>query len=290
MDIKLDLESGKYVVAVSGGVDSVVLLDLLSKQAALELVVAHFDHGIRADSAVDAEFVHGLAGSYGLDFFLKAGRLGPGASELASREARYKFLRDVLSKTGADYIAMAHHQDDVIETAIINMLRGTTARGLGALKSSAEIKRPLLSLEKSQLLAYAADNKLTWREDSTNQDQAYLRNYVRLQIVPKLGVPQKKQLIGLINDSKITTKAIDQLISGLAVYKNPKRRDFVLLPHSVACELMARWLRAASLRTDKKTINRLVVNLKTAKKNATITINKNSYFLIKNGLIDLVKK
>jgi tRNA(Ile)-lysidine synthetase-like protein len=131
--MKIQLPKGRYVVAVSGGVDSVVLLDALSKLPNLELVVAHLDHGIREDSIEDRRFVASLAASYGLVFEYGEGRLGSGASEATAREARYNFLRGVKMKHDAKAIITAHHQDDLIETAILNMLRGTGRKGLTSL-------------------------------------------------------------------------------------------------------------------------------------------------------------
>src|SRR5689334_6585659 len=115
---------GHYVVAVSGGVDSMALLHMLNSRPDLKLTVAHFDHGIRDDSAQDLLLVEKVAKSYGRPFVFKAGRLGPDASEAGARTARYRFLRQVLRDCGAKAIITGHHQDDLLETAILNMLRG----------------------------------------------------------------------------------------------------------------------------------------------------------------------
>src|SRR5690606_41547248 len=110
--------------AVSGGIDSVVLLDMLSHVPGLKLVVTHFDHGIRPDSAQDAVFVEELAAHYGLPFETKRVELGTKASEELARRHRYAFLRDVAARYNAKIIT-AHHADDVIETVAINHIRGT---------------------------------------------------------------------------------------------------------------------------------------------------------------------
>src|SRR4051812_4288271 len=104
------LEPGKYVVAVSGGIDSVVLLDLLCANPALQLVVAHFDHGIREDSAEDAAFVAALATLQGLEFVTGTAQLGAAASEDTARKARYEFLENVRARHGAAGVVTAHHQ------------------------------------------------------------------------------------------------------------------------------------------------------------------------------------
>ena len=133
----------RYVVAVSGGVDSVVLLDMVAQEVAPQrLIVAHFDHGIRPESADDAAFVKSLAKQYGLTFETKREELGANASEELAREHRYAFLRDVAKRYSAT-IMTAHHADDIIETIAINMTRGTGWRGLAVLDSPG-IERPLL--------------------------------------------------------------------------------------------------------------------------------------------------
>lgn len=181
-----------YVVAVSGGVDSMALLDMLvnnrckSLQIPLKnLVVAHFDHGIREDSSSDEKMVRGVVGEYGLAYESAEGKLGSDASEETARKARYNFLRQVCKKSNAALIT-GHHQDDLIETMIINLIRGTNWRGLVSLDSNSEIVRPLLYTSKRELVAYAEQHQLEWREDSTNQNEAYLRNYIRINVVPAM--------------------------------------------------------------------------------------------------------
>lgn len=169
----------RYIVAVSGGVDSVVLLHMLAERENDELVVAHFDHGIRPDSADDAVFVSELAKKYKLPFETRREELGSGASEELARARRYAFLREVAVRHEAT-IVTAHHADDVVETIAINLIRGTGWRGLAVLDS--DIHRPLLSMTKAEIVVYAQEHDVQWREDSTNQSDAYLRNIVRRKL------------------------------------------------------------------------------------------------------------
>ena len=275
MNIKLD--PGKYVVAVSGGVDSVVLLDMLRQLPDVKLIVAHFDHGIREDSTEDRRFVQQLARKHNVPFTFAEGKLGPGASEEQARRARYEFLQHVRNAAGAHAIVMAHHQDDAIETAIINLLRGTGRRGLSSLRERDGLARPLLHATKRQLRAYALARKLEWREDSTNQDLTYLRNYVRHKLLPRFTIAQRKQLIELITTIAETNRQLDsQLVNYLHVQPTKgvlNRKTFVHLPHAVALEVLASWLRHQGIRNfDRKALERLVVAAKTAKPGTTADV------------------
>ena len=168
----------KYVIAVSGGVDSVVLLDKFCKKYQPDqLVVAHFDHGIRTDSAADESFVAKLTARYGLLYKSKREELGSDASEALARARRYEFLREVANKYQAKLVT-AHHLNDVLESVVINMTRGTGWRGLAVMGDSS-IHRPLLHFTKQELIRYALENRLEWVEDETNQTHIYLRNRVR---------------------------------------------------------------------------------------------------------------
>lgn len=259
--MNVHLAPGNYVIAVSGGVDSMVLLDMLGKQDGLSIVVAHFDHGVRPDSAEDELLVRMTAERRGLKFVSEKGRLGR-VSEAVARTARYAFLRRVAMQHDAR-IVTAHHQDDVLETAILNLLRGSGRRGLTALKSTEEIVRPLLGIPKKQLLAYAREQNVTWREDSTNADSSYRRNYVRQRIVPQLGVAGRNRLLEIIVHLTEINHELDSYVSSL-VQAKLDRRQFMQLPHSVSREVMAAWLRMHDLRSyDRRSLERLVVAVKT---------------------------
>jgi len=208
---RVTIPSGRYIVAVSGGVDSVVLLNLLASRPDLELIVAHFDHGIRSDSNLDATFVSELAKSYGLKCEIKREELGENASEDTARTRRYEFLREVTKKYSAKLIT-AHHADDVIETVAINLSRGTGWRGLAVLDS--DVLRPLTCFIKSEIIDYANNHGLKWREDSTNDSDKYLRNRIRQQ-TNNLSGDKKQKILELWTRQKILKKAIDEEVDKL---------------------------------------------------------------------------
>jgi tRNA(Ile)-lysidine synthetase-like protein len=279
---------GTYVVAVSGGVDSMVLLDALTKQSGLKLIVAHFDHGMRTDSTKDRELVAAAAHRYGLPFVSTRAELGFNASEAVARQARYTFLYQVMADYHADAIITAHHQDDSIETAIINLVRGTGRKGLNALRSTPKLLRPFLHLTKKDVYEYARQQisqgkPIPWREDSTNNSDDYLRNYIRHHVVVKLNNNDRKMLLSHIAKAEELNPQIDEFI--LRDVINNDRPDqlnrymFIMLPYDVSCETMAAWLRLNHLRTfDRKQIARLVVMAKVAAPGKLADINT-GYFL-----------
>lgn len=269
---------GRYVLAVSGGVDSVALLDILRTQPGVRLTVAHYDHGIREDSHQDRLLVQNLAQKHGLSFVYDEGNLGAGASEATARDARYKFLRTVQKASGAKAIITAHHQDDALETAILNLLRGTGRKGLTALGSQFNLLRPLLHVSKNQLVNHAREQGLVWREDSTNQDQAYLRNYIRHSIMPRFDDEARTKLWEIITRLHEVNNELDELLTvNLHLQSRARTLDrpwFNSLPHAVAREVMMAWLRANDIRTfDRKMIEKLVVLAKVASAGKQLDIN-----------------
>ena len=177
---------GRYVLAVSGGADSMVLLDLFAgaaKARGYELIVAHFDHGLRPESSEDAAFVAVAAQAYGLPYETARASLSS-HSEAAARHARHTWLEQVRLSCGATAILTAHHQDDLIETSLLNLARGTGRLGLAPMLSGGSILRPLLSLGRADLRTYAASRNIDWREDTSNADISNARNLVRHRLLP----------------------------------------------------------------------------------------------------------
>lgn len=260
---------GSYVVAVSGGVDSMALLHALQQQPGIKLTVAHLDHGIREDSAEDRQLVQAAAREYGVPFVYHEARLGAGTSEADARAARYSFLHQVRRSSGARAIVTAHHQDDLLETAIINLLRGTGRKGLTSLGSRHDLERPLLDHPKAALIAYARDQGLKWREDSTNQNTDYLRNYVRQRLLPRFNEASRIQLREMIRNLQATNRELDALLANQLHFQSVAgkldRPGFNQMPHAVAREMMAAWLRAYDVRGfDRKALERLVIAAKVA--------------------------
>lgn len=261
----------KYIVAVSGGVDSVVLLDMLMSgtlQKPEKIIVAHFDHGIRPESEADARFVKALAKKYDLTFEEKRVELGKNASEAEAREKRYEFLRHVAQKHDAT-IVTAHHQDDLIETIAINLQRGTGWRGLAVLGSSTII-RPLLEYRKSDLYDYALTHNLEWVEDETNVSETYLRNRLRRTLYRELPKSRREKLLRYWNKQlklRADIEAEDKKILG---EDTPLSRYFFThIDEEVAAELLRNSLKSVITRPQTM---RLLHAIKTAKPGTIIEI------------------
>lgn len=257
----------RYIVAVSGGVDSIVLLDQLVRAGEAELVVAHVDHGIRQESGEDAQFVAGLAEQYGLRCESTTLQLGLGASEEQAREGRWRFLRDTKEKYTADTIVTAHHADDVVETMIINLMRGTGWRGIATLRETGEIKRPLLGLRKKDIIRYAKDRGLSWHEDATNQDDTYLRNRVRRTIIPHCSDQQFAEFIALHRQQLLVREEIERKVSALS--PAPHRYEFIMWPDSVAREI----LRALVGSLPRRELDRGLLFIRTARSSKQLQLS-----------------
>ncbi len=273
-----------------------VLLDMLHKKSyedrSWKLIVAHLDHGIRPDSVDDRRLVQATARSYGLPFVYHESRLGPAASEAEAREARYDFLRKTETAAGARAIITAHHQDDVLETAIINILRGSGRKGLTALSGRPGLARPLLGVPKQDIVAYARSHDLRWLEDSTNSDEAYLRNYVRRRLMPRFDTAGRARFREIIDGLGRTNQELDNaLVNQLhmqAAAGTIDRQWFNHLPHSVAREVMAAWLRAhQAAGFDSKTLERLVVSAKTAAAGKVFPVQAGLNMVIRPGYLAL---
>ena len=189
-------ETNSVIVAVSGGIDSVVLLHLLHQVAVsrgLVLHAVHLNHRIRPEADGDASFVEALCRQLNVRCHSESCDV-PGLArqekislEMAGRVARRRLLERVAAQTGAQLIALGHHHDDQVETLLLRLTRGT---GISGLRGMAVVDgiwwRPLLSCHRQQLLDYAQRQSLNWREDGSNQDPGFIRNRLRTRIIPLL--------------------------------------------------------------------------------------------------------
>lgn len=211
-----------WIKAVSSR-ESKVQSDSKSKDSKLatqnsQLVVAHFNHAIHAQSNAHQKFVQSLAHKYSLEFFTAKTRRKL-RSEAAARAARYTFLEKIAQQIGAQQIALAHHANDQAETVLLNLVRGSGISGLagmrtlGELPASTEIKlwRPLLATPKTKIENYAKKHRLKFVHDPTNRDPRFARNFLRSEILPRLK-KLNPQIITALSRTATTARAANNFL------------------------------------------------------------------------------
>ncbi len=271
-------EKRELAIAVSGGVDSMVLLDaarvLQDYDGRLvgECWVFHVDHGLRADSPEDAAFVAKAAQDASLPWEIlpvAIDRDGPGSLEEKARVARYQALFLAMKKHGLKHLLTAQHQDDLAETVMLQHLRGSDLLGLGGMPAKrfivqnevCQVHRPFLQLPSSQLKSYAKEKLLSWREDHSNDELRHRRNLVRNVVLPMLSSPARGSQRERLTDMAKRVKSVNQTIVKMAVAVEQtlpiqrrrnsasKKRAFPIdaitpLPAEVSFHLIARQLDA----------------------------------------------
>jgi len=188
-----ELLKHKFLIACSGGLDSVVLAHLCQKQQ-MDFVLAHCNFQLRGEeSDLDAEFVEKLSLKWDKKLYVTRFNTKAYVAEhkvsvqMAARELRYQWFNEIIAADGLKAILTAHHADDNLETFLINLSRGSGIEGLTGIPQKTEtVYRPLLKYSRAELLKYAEKNALEWREDASNANTKYLRNNIRHQIIPKL--------------------------------------------------------------------------------------------------------
>jgi len=183
----------KILAAVSGGMDSVLMARLL-KEAGFNFSIAHCNFQLRADEAnADQQFVKELAEQLNVPFYTTNFDTGIYAAErkisiqMAARELRYQWFQQISQQNGYDRIALAHHQNDAIETILLNLTRGTGIAGMhGILPKNGNLVRPLLFLTREEIADIIKKEGISYVEDSSNGSAKYARNKLRLEVIPKL--------------------------------------------------------------------------------------------------------
>lgn len=213
---------GRVLCAVSGGLDSMCLLDYMTRQRGFSVAAAHFNHGLRgAEADRDEEFVRDYCAKHGIPFVSGSGDVRSFAEkeglsvEEAARRLRYDFLQETAEKTGADAILTAHHADDNAETVLLSLIRGTGSAGLAGIPQvRGNICRPFLRIPRAELTDYAAAHDIPHVEDSTNQDpSAAARNALRSTVMPVLRQLNPKCAENIARTSAILREESDALES-----------------------------------------------------------------------------
>ena len=180
------------IVGVSAGPDSMALLDLLLKQTNKKIICCHINHNIRKESQEEAQYLKDYCKNNNIIFeYKKLGKYKGTNLENEARIKRYQFYEEILSKYNSHYLFLAHHGNDLIETVLMKIVRGSNLEGYAGIKEYSHQKnytivRPLLKYSKDDILEYNKDNNITYFIDNTNDDESYTRNRYRKQILPIL--------------------------------------------------------------------------------------------------------
>ena len=272
----------KKILAVSGGIDSMVMLHVFRDDP--DVVVAHFDHGIRSESSLDCDFVKREAQAYGRVFFAAHANLGINCSEERARKERYAFLRKIAKEQNGQ-IYTAHHLNDLAETMVINCLRGTGWRGLAPF-SDKEIQRPLLDWPKSKIYRYAAENQIRFRQDSTNTEDKYLRNRVRRflyenqRIIPELRriYKQQRTLRGEIEEIEMDL---------IGAEKRQLRAFFTESPSDCAIDLLRCFLTEQNIRLTQPQLAQTLRAIREYSPGKLFSLNRDFYLKIERYCISV---
>jgi tRNA(Ile)-lysidine synthase len=217
----------KLVLAVSGGIDSMTLLDLfhrLKTMYKLDLVVAHCNHQLRGtESELDEQFVRFRAKEYDLETYIElintkgiAESLHRSIQETA-RELRYKFLKELRESLGFNNIVTAHQADDNAETILFNFIRGSGVHGLSGIplrRTDGHIIRPLIFATREEIKQYSQERGLKFREDSSNKKTVYTRNFIRHELFPQIRENINPNITATINRSAEIFQALEEFLAG----------------------------------------------------------------------------
>ena len=213
----------RCAVAVSGGADSLALLDMLHESAHVHgcsLHVLHIDHGLHAESALIGERVRDEARRRNLPFAMRSLEMSAGASETRARELRLTALRELADEAAAAFIVLGHHGDDQAETVLMRLLRGSGPAGLAGMQARrGRWLRPLLGFTRSELREYLQARRLEWWEDPANGDSRHLRSWLREEVIPALSgrIPDvTRQLIGAGRQAAASRAAWCEVVAHLA--------------------------------------------------------------------------
>ena len=244
----IDTNSIKFLLAVSGGLDSICMFDFFLKNK-FSFSVCHCNFNLREDSKKDLKLVKKLSERNNISFFSKNFDIKKYAKknkislQAAARKERYKWFDNLLEKNNIDLLCTAHHINDNLETVIYNLVNSTGFRGIRGIKVLRKnIFRPLMNFNKNELMDYALKNNLEWREDSSNKLMKYSRNRIRLKIIPQLkkinnslerSVGDTSSNLSELENfisfqiSKLTKKYVDNSSNGFKININKwEKKDF----------------------------------------------------------------
>jgi tRNA(Ile)-lysidine synthase len=306
-DYNLFSPDEKIILAVSGGVDSIVLLDILAKLHK-NLLIAHLNHGLRKESFEEEKFIKELAKKYNKKAILGKASLGKSKSNLEerARDARYDFLKEVAQRNKCSKIVTAHHGDDQLETVMLNYLRGTDIFGLSGMDFISRsngflIVRPTLNILKEEIFDYQRKNKLAFMEDKSNYDLRFKRNHLRHTVFKNISTNERRILLDVISQIRERNSIYKDELKKLykkSIFK--KGQSFVALSKEVekfSSDIIFRLLTlaVADIKGESKniysyTLNNLINNIKASKSGLEFHLSQDLTVLVERDCILVMDK
>ncbi|WP_025724949.1 tRNA lysidine(34) synthetase TilS [Acholeplasma granularum] len=287
MKIKLNLDtSNTYVLAVSGGLDSMVLFDLFLKYKH-KIVVVHFNHQKRSESVYDNELIEKLCKNHNVPYHYIKLNIKKGNFQDSARQLRYQFLEDIATLYRTPYIVTAHHLDDLAETIIMKLIRGSNLLGYSGMQKLTKIDefvylKPLLDYSKNDLETYKNTFNISFLEDSSNLEDDYLRNRIRHHIIPILK-EENNILSHFKNFSNQAYLASDfirsESLKFLPTNLNFSLQKFLELHLSIQYDVISLILEKVDAKRSNTKIEMILKQLNSTKPNIDITLSNNHHMI-----------
>ena len=307
---KYNIEEKTVLAAVSGGVDSSVLLFILNElkeEFKLDIKVVHLNHNWRGEESLgDMEFVKSFAKDSGLEFYFEILEDDIKKTELSAREARYEFFERALKKFDSNICFLAHNKNDNVETLLYRIIKGTGVLGLSSIPVVRKpFYRPLLNFSREQIENFACENQIEFRVDSSNDDTKYKRNFIRQKILPEIlkindcALDSIGSLINIAAEHNeimedylaIVEKEVFDLSCKDFTHNRPLiiRDKFLSLKPALQREIISRYFKGLLKNRDNKNILK-IQNFIIENETSTLSINKDTFLKSwKNGVF-LYKK
>lgn len=292
LKINQKLKNKKHIIAVSGGKDSMVLLDLVKDW---DIVVAHVNHKKRSASEVEEKYLVDYCNNLNIPIeVMHLVNSDVDNFQAYARNKRYQFFKEVLEKHHADDVMLAHHGDDLVETVLMSMTRGTGLKGLVSMQEESivndlNIIRPLIKYSVEDIINYINTNKITYFEDKSNREDNYTRNRFRMNILPELK-RESSQLVDKFSKlSEITSNVYDFLIEELnKIYKLPfMKSEFTKYHDALKQEYIVKILHDSSIKPQNSLIEGMLSVIESNKANAYVQLSDNLWLIKEYDSIDV---
>ena len=286
------------VIAVSGGPDSMALLNLLNvikKEKNIKIICAHVNHNLRKESKAEAKMVKDYCKQKSIIYEYMEIKEYKGNTENYAREKRYEFFENLLKKYNSKYLFTAHHGDDLIETVIMRLIRSSSLKGYSAFseiteKKDYKIYRPLITKTKEEIFNYVKNNNLPYAIDKTNDSDFFTRNRIRKYILPRLKEENKNVHLKFLEFSKTlnetekylkkqTEKALTKIYIDKKIDKNSFKKEDLLVQKRIIHHILNETYKENITKIKDVHVNNILSTVKNSTSNSKINLPDNKIFI-----------